>query len=370
MKVKAIFIILSWAVVNSSFGQCETITAEEVTNFTPVAIDSLFESDGLRNGPDYNGASLYYPLNGLDNYKSIVLVPGFFAAQSSVQDWARYLASRGYVSMTIGTNSFFDDPELRASALIDGMTTMRHENNRLDSPLYERIDTLNIAVGGWSMGGGGAQLAAKRDTSIKAVIAIAPWLNPLTFSPADVNHNSPVLILSGENDPTAPPVQHADVHYNNTPNTTNKLLFEIAEGDHSTPLFPTTGNGSVGDVAFAWLQLFLDEDPCFCELLKTDILNQNATASAYNTNINCSIISSFDSEYISLNIEAYPNPAAGYFVANFSSEAQTEYTIYDLVGQRIKNGLIYSGDHIDIEKFESGTYFLKIGHEILKIVKR
>ena len=76
--------------------------------------------------------------------------------------------------MTIGTNSLTDFPSVRANALIDGMETIRQENSRQSSPLYQKIDTNNIAVGGWSMGGGGAQLAAKMDPRIKAVLAITP----------------------------------------------------------------------------------------------------------------------------------------------------------------------------------------------------
>ncbi len=43
------------------------------------------------------------------------------------------------------------------------------------------------------MGGGGAQLAAKMDPRIKAVLAITPWLYKYTLSASDLNHNSPVF---------------------------------------------------------------------------------------------------------------------------------------------------------------------------------
>ncbi|MGW8124080.1 poly(ethylene terephthalate) hydrolase family protein [Roseivirga echinicomitans] len=285
MKVRIILVLLICTFSHYSYAQCEAFTVESVSKYTPLTTDSLFEADGLRNGPDYDGATLYFPTNGSENLKSVVLVPGYKATQRSVSLWAKYLAERGYVTMTIGTNILTDSPALRAKALIDGMETIRQENSRTDSPLFQKIDTENIAVGGWSMGGGGAQLAAVMDNRVKAVIAIAPWLNPRGLESTALNHAVPVLIISGQLDPTAPPARHSDVHYEYTPTTTKKMLFEITEGNHSTPLFPNTGNGDVGNVAYAWLGLFLGNNDCYTQMLSANVLNQNSTASKHQTNL-------------------------------------------------------------------------------------
>lgn len=286
MKATTLLVMLMWAISHHGYAQCESITVESVSNYTALAIDSLLEADGLRNGDEYDGATLYFPVNSNKNLKSIVLVPGYKATQKSVRAWALYFAERGYVAMTIGTNVLTDSPALRAKALIDGMETIRQENKRRGSPLFKKIDTENIAVGGWSMGGGGAQLAAKLDGSIKAVIAIAPWLYPRTLESSDLDHAVPVLILSGQVDPTAPPQRHSDVHYDYTPATTKKMLFEITDGNHSTPLFPSTGNGDVGNVAYAWLGMYLQNNSCYAKMLSVNSLNQNSTASKHQTNLN------------------------------------------------------------------------------------
>ena len=107
MKIKTILVLLILTLSQYAYCQCESITVQTLSNFTPLSIDSLVESDGLRDGPDYSGATLYYTLNGGANLKSIVLVPGFSATQQSVSEWARYFASRGFICMTIGTNSLF-----------------------------------------------------------------------------------------------------------------------------------------------------------------------------------------------------------------------------------------------------------------------
>lgn len=287
MKSRIMLVLLMCAISPYGYAQCKSITVESVSNYTAIAIDSLYEADGLRNGDDYDGATLYYSNHKKNKkLKSIVLVPGYKATQRSVSLWARYLAERGYVTMTIGTNILTDSPALRAKALIDGMETIRQENKRKGSPLFKKLDTKSIAVGGWSMGGGGAQLAAKLDGSIKAVIAITPWLYPRNLEASNLDHSVPVLILSGQVDPTAPPRSHSEVHYDYTPATTKKMLFEVKEGNHSTPLFPSTGNGDLGNVTYAWLGMYLEGNGCYAKMLSANSLNQNSTASKHQTNLN------------------------------------------------------------------------------------
>ena len=50
------------------------------------------------------------------------------------------------------------------------------------------------------MGGGGSQRAAVIDKTIAAVVSLCPYLNN-----PKLNHQSPLLIFSGENDAIAPP---------------------------------------------------------------------------------------------------------------------------------------------------------------------
>lgn len=290
MKIKLNFLLLALVFTQNAFSQCDSITVKNVITYSPFTVEKIVEADGLRNGSDYDDATLFFPTNTTGQLKSVVLVPGYRATQSSVTKWAEYFAARGFLCMTIGTNSLYDSPALRAKALVDAMETIREENNRTNSPLYHKIDTGRIAVGGWSMGGGGAQLAAKLDKRVKAVFAIAPWLYPTTLKESDLEHNAPTLIISGQNDPTAPPASHSNVHYNYTPSTTNKLLIEISGGNHSTPLDPLLKNGDIGNVAYAWLKLYLEGNKCYCKFLSTSSFDLNSTSSAYKTNINCAVV--------------------------------------------------------------------------------
>ena len=107
----------------------------------------------------------------------------------------------------------FEPPFSRAEALLDGIVTIKVENERLGSPLFGGLNVENFTVGGYSMGGGGAQIAAQQDSSIKAVIALASWLDNPSIT---VNNNTSILFISGENDNIAPNNYHTDLFYDYT----------------------------------------------------------------------------------------------------------------------------------------------------------
>tara|TARA_B100000795_G_scaffold3499_1_gene2389 strand:- start:7832 stop:8944 length:1113 start_codon:yes stop_codon:yes gene_type:complete len=370
MRIPIAFLIFLFTQVTPSYSQCASVTVENTTNYTAFTLDSLEESDGLRNGPDYTGATLYFPANENGQLKSIILVPGYTATQTSIEGWAKYLATRGFLCMTIGTNSLYDFPQARANALIDAMETLRQENNRTLSPLYQKIDTNNIAVGGWSMGGGGAQLAAKIDPTIKAVFAIAPWLLESTLSISSLNHSAPLLIISGQLDQIAPINRHADVHYNYTPNTTNKLLFEISGGNHYSPLNPLSGNGDVGNIAYAWFQLFLATTDCYCKLLNVANLDQNSTSSKYLTNLNCTTLSEKEFEDTKIKVQMFPNVAEDELTVYFSKPYAIDYTVNNVLGQQVKYGKINAGDKINVNELSTGLYFLRLEKQVFKFLKK
>lgn len=276
-----VFMILQMSQSTMLAQNCGNISLNEINNPGPFSYLTLDQNDGLRNGPDYGDATVYYPVTTSAPFACVAIVPGFVSAQSSVAAWGPFLASHGIVSIIIDTNSPFDFPEDRADGLIDALETLRQENIRSASPLFGLIDTNRFAVMGWSMGGGGAQLAASLDPTIKAVIALCPWLS--FPSSADLNHPVPVLILSGELDPTAPPNLHADVHYNLTPNTTDKLLFEVDNGNHSIANNPANATNEVGKYGLAWLRYHLLDDPCHCPL----VTSPSAVTSNNLTNVVC-----------------------------------------------------------------------------------
>lgn len=276
---KSLFVLFLLPLI--SFGQaCDSLLLESITNPGPFIVNTIDESLGIRNGPGYNGGTIFYP-DHIGNFPSIVMVPGFMNSEFTIQNWGVFFASHGIITMTIGTNALTDTHIQRRDALLDAIVSLKAENERIGSPLYGSIDTLSIAVGGFSKGGGGAMLVPDIDPNVKAIISLYPWLENPTSS--DLNHSVPVIIISGELDLIAPPFIHADVHYNLLPNTTMKLKYEVALGSHDIFSGPNAGNGEVGVRVISWLQNFLLDDSCYCPIL-TLIPN---TSSSYTTNILC-----------------------------------------------------------------------------------
>lgn len=305
--------ILLLSISLNLYSQCETITSESITNPGEFEVSILTEGDGVRNGPEYSGSTIYYPTNEDETLASIIIVPGFISPESSISSWGPFLASHGIVTMTIGTNGLFDQPAARCSALLDAMVSLKEENTRQNSPLSGKLNTSNIAVGGWSMGGGGAQIAATIDPTIKAVIALCPWLETELISEEFLNHETPILIFSAEFDAIANHTLHADQHYALTPETTPKLIYEIAGAGHTVANYPTSGNGEVGILALSWLKKYMLSENCYCPL----IIQTPSTASLFTHNITCESENTITQEVACIEgwsiISTYVNPTNSNF---------------------------------------------------------
>ena len=340
--------------------QCDGATLESLTNPGPFEVETLTEADGIRNGPDYFGATIYYPTNATPPFSSIAIVPGFVSLPSSVQDWGPFYASHGIVTIIIGTNSLFDFPEARANALLDALETIRQENNRDGSPLEGLLNLDQLAVSGWSMGGGGAQRAAVLDNSIAGVIALCPYLNT-----PQLDHASPVLIFSGEDDPTAPPSQQADIHYNVTPNTTNKVLFEIENGNHYVANTPNGANGTVGKIALSWLKLYVEQNDCYCTLLMDNLFVDSDVASKIEQNFECESLGTNEQQ---LFTGFYPNPTRN--IINFKIIRDVQFTLISPLGQLLlKGNLTKNNKQIDLSHFPESMFYLHIEGQVIKLIK-
>ena len=267
------------------------------SNYGPYQFDSFNESNGLIPSENYLGATVFYPTQGQSPFSSIVIVPGAFSSESTMHQWGEYYASHGFISMTIGINDFFnDDMSDLAFSLLDAIEVLKQENNRLDSPILNKVNSNSFATSGWSIGGGAAQYAATIDSSLKAVIALNPGLAIQDYEncntpnydyyclvPEHLNHNSPVLIISSQGDTENPTDLDAAVHYSFTPESTTKMLFELEGGNHGTGLNPYSGSGQLGEKVIDWLNYHMLDDLNYCDSL----LNIPNSATQFYTNLQC-----------------------------------------------------------------------------------
>jgi len=341
---------------------CGDVTISSATINGNYAVNSYLESDGIRDGNDYYGSTIYYPENTSGLLPSIIIIPGYANPELSIQAWGFFLASHGIVCMTIGTNSIWDEVIDRKEALQDALISLKAENNRTNSSLFNKLDTNLIALGGWSMGGGGAQLVAAEDPNIKAILAFCPWIDPSVVSPSLLNHSAPILIFSGQIDVVAPPGTHADIQYNYTPSSTKKLKYEVFGGGHTIANTPLGGFGEVGRMGLSWLKKHLVNDSCYCPLL----LDIPTTASDYETNIDCSSPNSVVDYKNELLV--YPNPSSSTITLRGVLNKNNLYQIISIDGKVLKSEILTSSK-IDVSFLKKGLYFLDYENRKIKIIK-
>tara|TARA_Y100001980_G_C14548844_1_gene330338 strand:+ start:1645 stop:2781 length:1137 start_codon:yes stop_codon:yes gene_type:complete len=283
---------------NDQTSQCQDIGENENSlNYGPFQYDTFNEADGLIDSGSYFGATVFHPIDGEPPYSSIVIVPGAFSSELILHDWGSYFASYGFIAMTIGINDYYnDDMSDLAFSLLGAIDVLIQENNRLESPILNKVNIDNFATSGWSIGGGAAQYAATLDSSLKAVIALNPGLAIQDYEnctdptyeyyclhPEHLNHSSPVLIISSEGDIENPTETDAVIHYEYTPESTFKMLFELENGSHGTGLDPSAGYGELGEKVIQWLNHNLLDNSNDCDLLT----NIPTSAAQFMTNLEC-----------------------------------------------------------------------------------
>jgi dienelactone hydrolase len=250
-------------------------TDSTVNNAGPYRVSSygIFQKGDVRDGEQFADFDIYYPEGATPPFSLVAIVPGYVSDRSWVGDWAPFLASHGIASILIDTNGLTDDPEARKAALLDALVSMKAENTRAGGPLQGKLDIERAGVVGWSMGGGGALLAAAEDSSLKAAVAICPW-NLFAFPYAGVK--VPSMLFGGDADILAGGMPNE--FYHAMPARTPKVLFDLSGGDHWYATTPTGHWGAVGRFGLSFLKVFLDGDERYRKFLKVEPADMNEFA--------------------------------------------------------------------------------------------
>jgi dienelactone hydrolase len=256
-------------------GAAPTSASASTTGPYPTMSYAANASVRMTDAYDVTSAHIFYPVGATPPFASLSIVPGFVSPESSIEDWGPFLASWGFVVMTIGTSDPTTGasdtsvlPDVREAALLDALTTLQDENTRSGSPLVGQLDLSRQGVAGWSMGGGGTLMAANSTPTLKAVFAMEPW-NPTTTYPMDA---VPTLIFAGTSDGLAGPPMPQN-QYDSIPTSTPKLLYEITSGSHYVSTSPTNSStdmapdsqstSNVARFGLSWLKVFMECDDRF-----------------------------------------------------------------------------------------------------------
>lgn len=228
-----------------------------------LAADGPFavSSQTVPRGGGFAGGTVYSP-NAAGRYALVAFCPGFTNTQSAVAAMGRRLATHGFVVVTMNTNSTLDFPASRATQLIAAMNQVAALNT---GPVAGKVDNTRRVVTGYSMGGGGALIAARSNPSLRAAVGLAPWSSDKNFA----TNRVPAAMVGGSADGTAPPSDHANRFYASMPSTTSKLLAVINGAGHSFPT-ASTPNQPASGYQIAWVKRFADQDRRYSPFLVTD----------------------------------------------------------------------------------------------------
>mgnify|MGYP001299253572 CR=1 FL=1 len=299
---------LQWAEYcewNAETSECQEIGGGGGdTVYGPYEVLSISQSDGMRDGPLYSDATLYYPVASDISFTSVILGPGWGGDGDSMAEWAYFFASYGFTATTIDYNDPINEShQQRAEAMLDLIETVKLENIRNNSPVYNKIDTNKFAAVGYSLSGGVTQIIATLDSSLDAAIALNPTIiiedcdgcsdfeYCICLLPEHLDHSVPTLIVSGEDEINELPSYDGllgNDQYFNTPESTLKMLYEIEGGSHGSAAYPT--NNFVQSKTLNWLKFNLMDSTDVCNPL----LEQPDDASLFLTTLDCNISQNFD----------------------------------------------------------------------------
>tara|TARA_Y100001970_G_C14227989_1_gene856823 strand:+ start:636 stop:2543 length:1908 start_codon:yes stop_codon:yes gene_type:complete len=286
---------------NVASGQCQEIGGGgDNDGFGPFEYESITESDGLTDGLDYLNGILFYPINAILPYRSIIFTPGYGGGSEDILMWSEFFASHGFIGMSIGPNDPINEWHTgRAYGLLDAIQTIKEENVRSESPIFGQIDTTNFILAGHSMGGGASQIALTIESMHHEHISGAIALNPtiliedcdlcpdgdycICLVPEMLEHDIPTLVIPGQYEidelPDYDGLLGQDIYYNTT-DSTIKMLYEVENGGHSSAEFP---QGNVQKLALLWAKYFLSGDSSLCDSL----LLPPDDASLFLTTLDC-----------------------------------------------------------------------------------
>lgn len=191
----------------------------------------------------FGGGTIYYPTTS-GSYGVIAVCPGYTGTESSIAWFARRLASHGFVTIAMNTNSTLDYPSSRSSQI---RAAINYVINSSSSTVRARVNSSIRGAAGHSMGGGGTLLASASDSTLKVGVPMTPWN---TSSSSFTGVRVPQMIFGADGDTIAPYASHAAPFYSAIPSSTKKAYGLLQSATHFTPNGTDERIGRYG-VAFA-----------------------------------------------------------------------------------------------------------------------
>jgi dienelactone hydrolase len=219
------------------------------------------------DGSGFGAATLFTPQDtGKKTLGAIVVAPGLKGDQSDLGWLAKDLAGEGFIVLDIDTLNGYDLPNQRSYEMLAAAKYLATA-----SPDKDMVDPADIGVVGYSLAGGGALDAAVEQHGLKAAVALMPYDFPAgttdpykpTASPTYPTDTTPTLIITGQDDTTAPASFMGKPAYESIPASTPKQYLELRGADHFAVRGKT--DGTVRDAVTDFLKAYLDGDSAYDE---------------------------------------------------------------------------------------------------------
>jgi len=218
----------------------------------PYTVKTIKENLG---STQYASAEMYYPeMTATHPVPATTLCAGYLGDKKDMTWLAQRIASHGIIVINFDpTDSSSTLPRTWANGHKGCLATLRAENERHESPLYHRIDTERLCLAGFSMGGGGALLAAADSgAEVSSVVALHPWLKPV---PVRLAISCPVLIFGGTMD-TGTTTSMLETILSALPGTADALFIEIMGAVHVDPENQGNFHELYSNFIIAWLHCY------------------------------------------------------------------------------------------------------------------
>jgi dienelactone hydrolase len=201
----------------------------------------------------FGGGTIYYPSSS-GSYGGIAASPGYTASSSSLSWYGRRLASHGFVTIVIDTNSRFDQPNSRGTQLLRALDYIT--SSSAPTAVRSRVDGSRLAVSGHSMGGGGSLAASNSRSSLRASVPLTAWHTTKTWS----SNTVPQMIIGAQRDSTASNSSHSSRFYNGLPNSTPKMFVSLRGAGHFAP---NSTNSDISRMAVSWMKRWVDGNTAY-----------------------------------------------------------------------------------------------------------
>lgn len=185
---------------NSLKLQNETVVDNKLSNRVEDVQVSSFSEDLTTI---YNNSSIaYYPPKSNKKLPVAIIMHGWLGSKEKMAWVGELLAKNGFASIVVTAanyKNFFTNPRDWVENYRKAFNSVLEENERKESPLFNRLDTSKISIVAHSMGGGGAFFFAdKNEVNIKSIVGLAPYC--LEFVKPGAKTTVPSMVIAGGRD--------------------------------------------------------------------------------------------------------------------------------------------------------------------------